>query len=150
MKRENKLNTRQWAFYNFLKRQALKDETEWLTKYEINWWVDGYELNTSETAHDECSLMNNDRIAINNSGEVDKLILVKDNKFKIATYEEAIEMSKDLYNQALKLLNRMSIINSKIKRDGQGKLLSNQLNPIDEDSKARLWYETFMVEESEK
>ena len=77
--------------------------------------------------------MNLDRIALNNSLEVDKIILVKDNKFKVATEDEAIELEQELHNQAMKLLGRMTFIQEKRRRNNQGKVLSNQLNPIDEE-----------------
>ena len=148
MKRENKLNTRQWDFYNYLKEQALEDENKWISKLEISLWVDGYDLKLDVKSHDECSLMNSDRIAINSSLETDKIILIKDNCFKIANKEEAEELVDDLYKQAMRLLGRMSLIKHKIDRDNQGKLISNQGQPIDKYSKARDFYETFIGEDN--
>lgn len=144
--KEIKLNTRQWKFYNYLKEQAFEDGDRWVSKWEISVAITDYEYNNSPYAHDECSTMNGDRIAINNSQEVDKLILVDNNCFKIAKLDEAIEMRNDYYNQAMRLLGKMSIIANKIDRDGQGKLISNQNKPIDETSKAREFYETFIKE----
>ena len=144
--KEIKLNTRQWKFYNYLKEQAFEDGNRWVSKWEISVAITDYEYNNSPYAHDECSTMNGDRLAINNSQEVDKLILVDNNCFKIAKLDEAIEMRNDYYNQAMRLLGKMSIIANKIDRDGQGKLISNQNKPIDETSKAREFYETFIKE----
>ena len=144
--KEIKLNTRQWKFYNYLKEQAFEDGDRWVSKWEISVAITDYEYNNSPYAHDECSTMNGDRLAINNSQEVDKLILVDNNCFKIAKLDEAIEMRNDYYNQAMRLLGKMSIIANKIDRDGQGKLISNQNKPIDETSKAREFYETFIKE----
>lgn len=144
--KEIKLNTRQWKFYNYLKEQAFEDGDRWVSKWEISVAITDYEYNNSPYAHDECSTMNGDRLAINNSQEVDKLILVDNNCFKIAKLDEAIEMRNDYYNQAMRLLGKMSIIANKIDRDGQGKLISNQNKPIDEMSKAREFYETFIKE----
>ena len=144
--KEIKLNTRQWKFYNYLKEQAFEDGDRWVSKWEISVAITDYEYNNSPYAHDECSTMNGDRLAINNSQEVDKLILVDNNCFKIANLDEAIEMRNDYYNQAMRLLGKMSIIANKIDRDGQGKLISNQNKPIDETSKAREFYETFIKE----
>lgn len=144
--KEIKLNTRQWKFYNYLKEQAFEDGDRWVSKWEISVAITDYEYNNSPYAHDECSTMNGDRIAINNSQEVDKLILVDNNCFKVAKLDEAIEMRNDYYNQAMRLLGKMSIIANKIDRDGQGKLISNQNKPIDETSKAREFYETFIKE----
>ena len=144
--KEIKLNTRQWKFYNYLKEQAFEDGDRWVSKWEISVAIADYEYNNSPYAHDECSTMNGDRLAINNSQEVDKLILVDNNCFKVAKLDEAIEMRNDYYNQAMRLLGKMSIIANKIDRDGQGKLISNQNKPIDETSKAREFYETFIKE----
>lgn len=144
--KEIKLNTRQWKFYNYLKEQAFEDGDRWVGKREISVAITDYEYNNSPYAHDECSTMNGDRLAINNSQEVDKLILVDNNCFKIAKLDEAIEMRNDYYNQAMRLLGKMSTIANKIDRDGQGKLISNQNKPIDETSKAREFYETFIKE----
>lgn len=144
--KEIKLNTRQWKFYNYLKEQAFEDGDRWVSKWEISVAITDYEYNNSPYAHDECSTMNGDRIAINNSQEVDKLILVDNNCFKVAKLDEAIEMRNEYYNQAMRLLGKMSIIANKIDRDGQGKLISNQNKPIDETSKAREFYETFIKE----
>lgn len=144
--KEIKLNTRQWKFYNYLKEQAFEDGDRWVSKWEISVAITDYEYNNSPYAHDECSTMNGDRLVINNSQEVDKLILVDNNCFKVAKLDEAIEMRNDYYNQAMRLLGKMSIIANKIDRDGQGKLISNQNKPIDETSKAREFYETFIKE----
>ena len=139
-----KLTTRQWQFYNYLKEQAVDNEKKWVDKAELGMMIPLYNLNYDDLSHDICSTMNLDRLTINNSSEVDKLILIKDNRFKIATYEEAREMEQELYNQAMKLLARMGVIGRKINKDGQGKLLSNQIRPIDSESQARPYVETFI------
>ena len=144
--KEIKLNTRQWKFYNYLKEQAFEDGDRWVSKWEISVAITDYEYNNSPYAHDECSTMNGDRIAINNSQEVDKLILVDNNCFKVAKLDEAIELEQDLHNQAMKLLGRMSFIQEKRRRNNQGKVLSNQLNPIDDKSRAEKFHTTFIEE----
>ena len=117
-------------------------------KFEIADYIgkEHYQINYSDTTHDVCSTMNLDRIALNNSLEVDKIILIKDNKFKVATEDEAIELEQELHSQAMKLLGRMTFIQEKRRRNNQGKVLSNQLNPIDEDSRAEKYHETFIEE----
>ena len=133
-----KLNTRQFRLYDLLVAVAKADPVRWVDKLEIADYLgnDYYTINTSKHAHDVCSTMNLDRITINNSLEVDKIILIKDNTFKIATEQEAIQLEEELYNQAMKLLERKSMLVAKRLRNNQGKVLSNQLNPIDDKSRA--------------
>ena len=142
------LNTRQFRLYDLLVAVAKADPVRWVDKLEIADYLgnDYYTINTSKHAHDVCSTMNLDRITINNSLEVDKIILVKDNKFKVATEDEAIELEQELHSQAMKLLGRMTFIQEKRRRNNQGKVLSNQLNPIDENSRAEKYHETFIEE----
>ena len=127
---------------------AKADPVRWVDKLEIADYLgnDYYTINTSKHAHDVCSTMNLDRITINNSLEVDKIILIKDNTFKIATEQEAIQLEEELYNQAMKLLERKSMLVAKRLRNNQGKVLSNQLNPIDDKSRAEKFHETFVEE----
>lgn len=144
-----KLTTRQWRLYELLVAVAEANEKRWVNKVEIaefvNLYVDDkYYINESETTHDICSTINMDRIAINNSLEVDKIILIKNNEFKIATEEEAIKLEQELHNQAMKLLTRKSTLEAKRLRNNQGKILSNQLKPIDDKSKAQPFHEAFV------
>ena len=143
-----KLTTRQFGLYVLLVTVAKVDPVRWVDKLEIADYLgnDYYTINTSKHAHDVCSTMNLDRITINNSLEVDKIILIKDNTFKIATEQEAIQLEEELYNQAMKLLERKSMLVAKRLRNNQGKVLSNQLNPIDDKSRAEKFHETFVEE----
>ncbi|MFA5749603.1 MAG: hypothetical protein WC927_05930 [Bacilli bacterium] len=143
-----KLTTRQFRLYDLLVAVAKADPVRWVDKLEIADYLgnDYYTINTSKHAHDVCSTMNLDRITINNSLEVDKIILIKDNTFKIATEQEAIQLEEELYNQAMKLLERKSMLVAKRLRNNQGKVLSNQLNPIDDKSRAEKFHETFVEE----
>ena len=143
-----KLTTRQFRLYDLLVAVAKADPVRWVDKLEIADYLgnDYYTINTSKHAHDVCSTMNLDRITINNSLEVDKIILIKDNTFKIATEQEARQLEEELYNQAMKLLERKSMLVAKRLRNNQGKVLSNQLNPIDDKSRAEKFYETFVEE----
>ena len=143
-----KLNTRQFRLYDLLVAVAETNPDRWVDKFEIADYIgkEHYQINYSDTTHDVCSTMNLDRIALNNSLEGDKIILVKDNKFKVATEDEAIELEQELHSQAMKLLGRMTFIQEKRRRNNQGKVLSNQLNPIDENSRAEKYHETFIEE----
>lgn len=122
----------------------------WANKRELAFLVNQrlknneYVINENPTAHDICSLFNQDMAEINDNPEIDKFILLRNNQFKIATAEEAKEEVERLKDRAMRLLVRMSKLSNKIKSHGQGKLLSNRLDPIDEESRAREYIETFI------
>ena len=90
-----KMITRQWRFYDYLTKC---DRKRWV-KEEIAALNGEYKL--SKGTHDICSTMNGDRLFINNSLEVDKIILVKDNKFKIATMEESLDLEEEYFQRAM-------------------------------------------------
>ncbi len=119
------MKLRQQVFYEYLEAMAARDSAEWITKPQIakvvNEMLDSevYMINLSPTAHDVCSLMNTDRIAINANLEYEKIILVKDNKFKIATLAETLAEEKKIRQNALKQLWRGSVIKAKRLRDKQ-------------------------------
>lgn len=119
------MGKRQELFYEYLEMAAARDNAEWITKPQIaravNEMLDSevYTLNLSPFAHDVCSLMNTDRIAINANLDYEKIILVKDNKFKIATLHETIAEEKKIRARALKELWRGSLIKAKRLNDKQ-------------------------------
>lgn len=78
-----------------------------------------YELNLKPTAHDACSLMNTDRLEINESLEFEMIVLVRDNMFKIATHAETIAEEERIRSAALKALWRGSMIKAKRLQDQQ-------------------------------
>lgn len=145
------MNRRQWNFYNVLKMfYNTHGEDYWVSKEQLAGTINRracatyYELNYSEKSHDICSLMNQDMAEINESPLIDKFILLKNNHFKIATKKEAEQEIENLKKRAMRLLVRMSRLSHKVRNNGQGKLLSNQLNEIDETSRAREYVETFI------
>ena len=123
---------RQRLFYETLVQFGEVLPNEWIGKVELSRKVNGaydasvgciadplYTINTYPTAHDICSLMNQDRLAINESLEFEKIILVKDNKFKIATLEETVAEEERIRKDAIKQLWRGSLIKAKRLQDGQ-------------------------------
>lgn len=123
--------TRQQLFYQTLVDFSVVLEDEWIEKGHLaeminveysarnGEFVELYKINTSPTAHDVCSLMNQDRLAINGSLEYEKIILVKDNKFKVATLEETLAEEEKIRKEALKQLWRGSMIKAKRLQDNQ-------------------------------
>lgn len=78
-----------------------------------------YKLNHSATAHDVCALMNHDRIAINESLDFEKIIIVNDNKFKVATLEETLAEEEKIRATAKKQLWRGGLLKAKRLQDKQ-------------------------------
>lgn len=122
---------RRQLFYDTLVSFSEHAPNEWVGKeqlariingeysYKIGYVMKLYELNYSDTAHDICSLMNTDRLAINESLAFEKIVLVKDNKFKIATREETLAEEEKIRASALKALWRGSLLRAKRLQDGQ-------------------------------
>ncbi len=82
--------------------------------------------------------------AINNSSEVDKIIIIdKYCYYRLATEEEAIAYYKKLYDRGIDYLNRASFIKKKINLDNQGKLLNNQYKELFPENKQ--FHETFAL-----
>ena len=128
MTKTTTLNNRQKALYEYLVKCYELDENRFIDKREIAVAINNddkklynemYFINENENAHDICSLINSDRIKLNSSLEIEKIILVKDNKFKIATLSETVELENYLYENAMKLLNRNMMIRKKRIRNNQ-------------------------------
>ncbi len=145
-----RLNSRQWATYNFIKShselgQAVTQQAIY-ANYPIEAHKDGYSWAKGENTHDRCLKVWEDVHAINASSEVEKIIVMDAFTYRLATEEEAGEYYAKLQERALKALVRAYNVKRKIKADGQGKLISCQGNPIDEESHARRFVEAFMEE----
>lgn len=134
----NKLTPRQWKLYEFLKT----DMSHWFTPEEICKQIVDYHYN--EYAWDKCPTIREDKKAINNSTQIEKIIVMKNRCFKIATYEEYLEERNAHIRRLKNQVQEIKDMDFKYERDRQGKLLSCQDKVIDEDSKARPFVETFI------
>lgn len=132
------LTPRQWKLYNLLKT----DPTRWFSPKEISDQIKEYEWH--ETAWDKCPTIREDKKAINSSTEVEKIIVMKNRCFKIATIEEYLEERNAHIRRLLNQVQEIKDMDYKYHRDGQGKLFSCQGEPIDENSKARPFVEAFI------
>ncbi len=161
--KEVKLTPRQEWLYKYLKRNWLINSNQYLEQitivnalaFDIKEGIykhdDRYVYNTNPKCHDHCTAIWNDVRAINYSYKKDKIICVKDLTYKIASNKaEALEFAEKIKADALKKLDRHWRIIDKINRDGQGKTVSNDNVAIDEKSKARDYYETYMRKDLEK
>lgn len=140
--RESDLSPRAWAVYRLIYTNSLVLHRK-TTQREIYESINGYEWNDDEKCHDHCPAIWNDITANNLSFSHDKIIISKNFEYWLGNEEETQEFLNDLWNQLAPRLMRYWFYKEKIKRNGQGKLLSNELNPIDSNSKAREFVESF-------
>ncbi len=133
------MKTRAWKLFNLLMK-----EDRWLSKEEICLAISEYEYH--EKCWDKCVAIWEDMNEINNSLEVDKIVVLKNQCFKIGSKEEVESFRNKQVKKLLKQLDKIKAFDKKIDRNDQGKLLSNQNKAIGEDSKAKLFYETFLKE----
>ena len=139
---DKKLTPRQWATYRLIKENSLNGRKT--TQKEIFEKVDGYVWNEEISAHDHCVAIGSDIRIINLSYETEKIICYKDFEYWLGTKEETENFIDDLWTQLAPRLYRYWFYKKKISNDGQCQLLSRQLKPIDETSKAREYIESFL------
>ena len=151
------LTPRQWWLYGYIKAYNERFPDKWLTQRDIvtanNVDVlyphdDRYHISDNPNAHDKCISIWQDVAAINRSMEVDKIILINDNTYKMPTSKEEADtyFLNGRKKAALRILKRYWIAMEKIDRDGQGKLLSDQEREITKQSRAKEFYESFIKE----
>ena len=151
------LTPRQWWLYGYIKAYNERFPDKWLTQRDIvtanNVDVlyphdDRYHISDNPNAHDKCISIWLDVAAINRSMEVDKIILINDNTYKMPTSKEEADtyFLNGRKKAALRILKRYWIAMEKIDRDGQGKLLSDQEREITKQSRAKEFYESFIKE----
>ena len=140
--KRSELNPRQWALYRLIYTNSIVLGRK-TTQKEICDSIRGYEWNDDPTTHDHCSAIWTDITANNLSFSHDKIIISKNFEYWIGNEEETKEFLNDLWNQLAPRLMRYWFYKAKIKRNGYGKLLSNDLEPITDNSKAREFIESF-------
>lgn len=144
----NKLTPRQWATYNLIKEASSRGGSasieEVVANYHASAYKGGYTISTGVGTHDICKAVWLDVVALNASSEIEKIIVIDNFTYRLATEEEATAYYNKLLDKAIKGLVRAQAIKRKIKADGQGKLISCQGNPIDEESTARKFVEAFL------
>lgn len=137
MNKEKKLTPRQWSLYNLLRANA----DQFYTKKEICEIIPAFTY--KQEKWDKCVDIWNDMNEINKSLEVDGIIVMKNQLFKFGTKEEVKEFRNSKIRKLKKLVSQIEMFDIKTNRDNQGKLISNQNKPIDEESKAKRFYETY-------
>jgi len=144
------MTPRQWALYRFLSERSTIDgwsssQKDIFLCYPDSEHEDGYHYVESPKHGDHLRELWDDVQAINSTDEVDKIIVVKDYEYKLGSSEEcAAEFSK-LFRKHQDSLKRALCVLSKMKKDGQGKILSNALREINDDSTAKRFVESFPI-----
>lgn len=136
---KTELTTRQWQLYNLLK----SNPEHWFSQKEICEAIDGYEYRERKATNDKCVDIWHDREKLNDSTEPDHIIAMKKYHFKIANREEVLAEEQRLHKVAMTAFKRAKALRFKQERNGQHKLLTSRLEPM-EESRAKAYYETFV------
>ena len=136
-----------WFVYRLLEERTLGNK-ESVTQREIYEACKeaGYDVawNESQNFHnDHCRWLHDVVDRINYSTEVDKMVGHHCWKYRLLDEKESAALVLVFNSRERKARERKIAILEKMRRNGQGKLLSNQGNPIDEESKAKEFHEAF-------
>lgn len=150
------LNPRQWATYRLIREKSLagsfctqKDICLNFPRFgedgrEID--EDGYNYVENPSHGDHCRTILDDVYAINESYEIEKIVVVKDMTYRLGTEEECADYYWRLVIPAGKKEHRAKLIKDKMEQDGQGQLLSRSLREIYKtaDKKTREYIEAYI------
>lgn len=118
------LTNRQWTTYFYILFRSEKGERATLedivNHYPKSLHEDGYELSANDKAHDKCRPVWGDVTAINKSLLIDKIVIIDKFTYRIGSKEETEAYCQNLKDKAIRALARLSVMNKKLKRDGQG------------------------------
>lgn len=138
------LTPEEWKLYRIIKANSLMGKKT--TQKEICNLM-GYKYNDDPKAHDPCpkvwTLIKN----LNESNEIEKIIISFNFEYWLGNEQETKVYMDKLWNDLEPRLVRYWKYLKKIKKNGQGKLLSTQLEPIDEESHARKFVESYEVDQ---
>lgn len=146
------LTPRQWATYRLIKERAEQGRTTpielIIRNYSFKDYPDGYKFKEKgANSHDVCPTVWLDIDAINWNPKIEKIILFNRKGFyRLASSKEEVEKYiSDKYKvPALRKLARASLLLRKARKDGQGKLLTADGNPIFSSSQAREFIESLI------
>lgn len=109
----------------------------------------GLKYNDDPKAHDPCPKIWTMISHLNLSGEIEKIIITHEFNYWLGGEKETQVFLDKLWQDIEPRLFRYWTYLKKVKRNGQGKLLSAQLKPIDDESAAREFVESFIGERHE-
>ena len=141
---QRKLKPSEWELYRLIKynSEVLDRRT---TQREICDKIPEYKWNDDPLAHDHCSSIWTAIKNLNESNEIEKVIISFNFEYWLGGKEETQVFLDKLWGDIEPRLKRYWTYLRKVKKNGQGKLLSAQLEPIDENSNAREWVESYII-----
>lgn len=147
----NHLDTTAWRLYDLIKYNSVVENRK-TTQKEICDKLNelGFVWNDEITTHDHCPKVWTVVNQINNSWEVDKVIISKNFEYWLGNEEETQNFLDSLWQQLSPRLCRYWNFKQKLSRNGQGKLISNQGEVITDTSKARRFVESYLENEVEE
>lgn len=145
---EKHLTPRQWRLLDLIKINSIVNRRK-TTQKEICDIISDYEWNDDPKVHDHCSAIWSDIKDINLSYQTDKVIISKNFEYWIGNEQETKEFIDRLWSDLEPRLMRYWAYLKKVERNGQGLLLSRKLDPIDSNSKAREFIESYGQERIE-
>lgn len=128
------INPRQWALYRLIRQNSLVEHRK-TTQKEICDTIAGYEWNDDVKVHDHCVAIWNDIKDLNMSFEIEKVIISKNFEYWLGDEEETKAFIDKLWSDLEPRLVRYWTYLRKVSHNGQGKLLSNQLEPISDNAR---------------
>lgn len=141
---QTRLSPRCWALWRLIEHNSLVEHRKTSQREICDKLFDyGYKWDNDEKVHDHCSMIWTDIKDNNESYEHEKIIISKDFNYWIGNDEETREFIDNLWKALYPRLCRYWNYDKKHKRNGQGKMLSTQLEPIDDESKARRFVESY-------
>jgi len=135
------LTPEEWELYRIIRENSLLDKKT--TQKEICEKL-GLTYNTDPKAHDPCPKIWTMITHLNLSSEIEKIIITHEFTYWLGGELETKVFLDKLWSDLEPRLFRYWAYLRKIRKNGQGKLLSAQLQPIDEDSQAREFVESFL------
>ena len=140
---KSELTPRQWALYRLIYNNSILEHRK-TTKREICDKLSdyGYKWNDNPKVHDNCPMVWKDIKDNNESFEHDKIIISDNGLYWIGDEDDTKAFIDELWKELMPRLCRYWNYKEKISNNGQGKLFSNKLTPID-DSRAREFIESF-------
>lgn len=143
---QEKMTTRMWRLYDLIKANTTLGKEPLTQKQICDVLPEYYHYSERTGATDKCTMIWSDVNFINTHDEVEKIIVCDKFTYRIGTKEESEKYMGAFMRKALLALKRYWNIKNKIDADGQGKLISDQDKPIDENSQARAFVEAFLEE----
>lgn len=139
------LNNRQWDLYKFIEFATTDEDGIGPVSVEqiCHAFPQHYKYKPSEHNYSNCPLIYQDIDALNASDEVGFIIIKKNNQFFIGDEDETYDYLRKLWWKLDKAASKYHVVSKKYQQHSQGRLLSRHLDPIDENSKAKPFMESY-------